>query len=411
MRVKRIIGIVIALLITVMLYACGDDTSNIESVESFESMDVAQFTSFDELNLPSEVEVTLENDEVVSLRVSWDDARGRYASNQVGTYQLRGDLITSGDVINRDEVSVDINVNVYAEDALNTLKASQSFDLFVDLIETAQLEETFEESDALTIFAPSDAAINNLIDTLDISFNELKESDFLESLLLYHVTENARSKSSIEGFAPLTLSTLQGEDINFTVSNDRLTLNGNVFTNNMEYSASNGVIIGVDDVLLPSEVLNEVATGFIPEDLMDILFDLITSGDLPIDLIPLPGSGDFDDGFTLFLPTENALLNLADELDLSIESLVETDMFIEIITYHVILESYLLSELYELSPTTIETLQGETLSFEVINDTLNVNDLAITGSERLLEFGYIHMLDGVLIPPSFSDDLEDELDE
>jgi len=410
MRVKRIGALMTILLITFMLYACGNDATNIESVETFEPLDVAQFTNFDDLSLPSEVDVTLENDEIVTLRVSWDDARGRYANNQVGTYQLTGDLITSGDIVNREGVNVNVSVNVFAEDALNTLKASQSFEIFVELIEAAELEETFADREALTIFAPNDEAINNLLGTLDTTLNELKESDVLEPLLLYHVIDGVRSKSAIEGFTPLTLTTLQGEDIGFTTSNNRLALNGNVFVNDLEYTASNGVIIGTDNVLLPSEVLSEVASGFIPEDLMDILFDLIASGDIPIDLLPLPGSGDFEAGFTLFLPTENAILNLADELDLSLERLVETDMFIEIITYHVILDAFLLSELYERSPTTIETFQGEFLSFEIIDDTLKVNDLEITGSERLLEFGYIHMIDGILIPPSFSDDLEDELE-
>lgn len=412
MKALKNLRIIITLIAFVfVLTACESDTNNIHSVDAIDDLTVPQFTSFDDLDLPSSVIVELDNGEEKTLRVSWDQARGRYANDQIGQYDLTGDLITTGDLTNRDNLNVEITVEIYAEDVMETLKASGEYTLFIDAIIAADLDNTFKEHEALTVFAPTDEAFNNLLNTFELSESDLLEVEWLEQVILYHALENTRSKSALEGFSPMALTTLQGEDIQFASSSDRLTLNGNVFINNDEYRASNGVIIGVNNVLLPSDVLSSVATDLIPEDLMNLLFDLIASGDIPIDLLPLPSGGDFEIGFTLFAPSETALRTLAESLDISLETLVETDAFIEIITYHVILDSYLLSELYESSPIELETLQGENLTFTVDNDTLTVNGTAITASESLMDFGYVHMIDDILIPPSLIDNWPDVIDE
>lgn len=402
---KKIISAGMLVLLGLLLVACGEDTSNIERVHELEAISVPQFTSFDDLGLPENIDVTLSDGSQVSIPVAWDRARGRYVPNQVGTVTLTGDLITSGDITNRQELSVGLEVHVLAEDIMATLYASGRFNTLISLLESTGFDDALNEMPSLTLFAPNDDAFDAILDTLGLTKSALYDAPWIDDFLQYHViAERQHTQSALEGFAPMSLPTLQGESIQFDQADPYLRLNGMVSMTGYELTTSQGMIHEIDAVLLPSAMLSEIGSEFLFDDLQALLFELILSGDIPLDLLPNFGSGDFTDiGLTIFAPSEEALRTLADEMDLSLETLLASETFIDVLLYHVVLDDYLASELYEQAPLDLTTVQGETLSVSIVEDALQIQGASITSSESLVMFGTMHMIDRVLIPPSLKD--------
>ncbi len=409
---KKLYLVLTFVLLSFVLMACDNATLNIEEVKDLDAINVAQFTTFDELGLPETVEVTLSDGSETNVSVAWDRSRGRYVSDQVGAVTLTGDLITAGDVTNRQTLTASLEVTVVAEDMMETLSASGRFTTFLSIIEGTDFTQTIQDMDTLTLFAPTDAAFSEALDALDISMSELYDATWIQDVLAYHViAERQHSLTALEGFAPMSLTTLQGEAIQFNQGNPHLRLNGLGNMTGYELTTSQGMIHEVDTVLLPATLLIDIGSDVLFDDLEALLLELILSGDIPLELIPDFGSGDFNDvGITIFAPSETALNDLASDLGVSLEALLDDDAFVDILFYHIVLESYLASELFEQAPFSISTLQGESISIEIVNDVLNINGATITRSESLMTFGTVHIIDQVLIPPSMEGQWPDQMD-
>ncbi|MEF8779047.1 MAG: fasciclin domain-containing protein [Haloferacaceae archaeon] len=123
---------------------------------------------------------------------------------------------------------------------------ADDFDVLVEAVQEAGLVDALSGNRQLTVFAPTDEAFGELLDTLGISKEELLASDDLANILLYHVTSGRRYASSVVN-AP-TVEMLNGE----TVAVDGTTLNdGQAEIVGTDLEASNGVVHVIDGVLLP----------------------------------------------------------------------------------------------------------------------------------------------------------------
>jgi transforming growth factor-beta-induced protein len=121
----------------------------------------------------------------------------------------------------------------------------------------AVLAALSDDSQNLTVFAPTDAAFAELLSRLGVSASELLANEaLLTQVLLYHVipgrfNEAALRQNSAQGRVAFTL---EGTKLTFNIDgNNRLRINAsNVIAANL--MASNGIIHVIDRVLLPSEV-------------------------------------------------------------------------------------------------------------------------------------------------------------
>jgi transforming growth factor-beta-induced protein len=99
----------------------------------------------------------------------------------------------------------------------------------------------------LTVFAPNNAAFDNLAAALDVSVNDLLELAVLPDILLYHVVAGTvLSTDLVAG----PVSTLQGEPVTIDLSAGVQVNNANVIA--ADVLADNGVAHVIDAVLLPS---------------------------------------------------------------------------------------------------------------------------------------------------------------
>lgn len=104
--------------------------------------------------------------------------------------------------------------------------------------------------------------------------------------------------------------------------------------------------------------------------------------------------------FTVFAPTDDAFAEIPQaQLD---AILADQELLTAILTYHVIAGEVPASEVVGLTSAT--TVQGEDISITVegssviLNDTVNVTATDVDASN-----GIIHVIDGVLVPPSLSE--------
>lgn len=126
--------------------------------------------------------------------------------------------------------------------------------MYVDQELNAGLVNMFMNgTDQYTVFAPTDAAFNNLYTALNItSVRDLPASLVLQ-VLQYHVTEGRRAANSVvptNGFRTITtLLPNASFDVYPNASIDAIGNTANIIMPNI--SASNGIIHVIDNVLLP----------------------------------------------------------------------------------------------------------------------------------------------------------------
>jgi uncharacterized surface protein with fasciclin (FAS1) repeats len=124
------------------------------------------------------------------------------------------------------------------------------FSILVAALQKTGLDAVLASDDAqYTVFAPTNAAFEALLDALDATPAELLARDDLATILKYHVTRGRRYAPSIVNPAPVKM--LAGGK----VTTDGTTLNGGglggaeIVATDIE--ASNGVVHVIDGVLLP----------------------------------------------------------------------------------------------------------------------------------------------------------------
>lgn len=126
-------------------------------------------------------------------------------------------------------------------------EASDDFEILVAALEETGLDAVLDSNDdQYTVFAPTDAAFEALLDDLGITAGDLLNNPDLEDILLYHVTEGRRYASSVVNAPEIEM--LNGG----TVAVDGTELNdGQADIVATDIEASNGVIHVIDGVLLP----------------------------------------------------------------------------------------------------------------------------------------------------------------
>jgi transforming growth factor-beta-induced protein len=131
---------------------------------------------------------------------------------------------------------------------VETAEADGRFTSLVTAVKAADLNDTLSDPDStFTLFAPTDDAFKNLPDgTMDALLKD-PQGDLLQ-ILLYHVVNE---KLMAVDLGKLTSAeTLQGGSLPISVSNGTLRVDGATVIIT-DIKCSNGVIHGVDTVMLP----------------------------------------------------------------------------------------------------------------------------------------------------------------
>lgn len=255
-------------------------------------------------------------------------------------------------------------------------------------VDAAGLVPTLQGDGPFTVFAPTDDAFDLLPDgTVEALLDDI---DALTAILTYHVVGgNVLSTDLEEGF----VTTLNGADVEVTINMD------GVFINDAQVIladlfADNGVVHVIDAVLLPPAEPITVVDIILESPVHTTLATAVAAAGL---VETLQGDGPF----TVFAPTDEAFADLPDG---ALDALLDdpTGALTEVLLYHVVSGNVLSTDLTD---GAVPTLQGEDVVVDLSGAMVMINDAAVITADLVADNGVVHVINGVLLPPTNVEDI------
>jgi uncharacterized surface protein with fasciclin (FAS1) repeats len=263
-----------------------------------------------------------------------------------------------------------------------------NFTILLAALTEAGLASTFADDAAgpFTVFAPTDAAFEALLEELDLTAAELLASPDLADILTYHVVDGTVLFSAAAGLE--VIPTLNG----MPIAQDGGVLDDRATIVNADLVASNGVIHVIDRVLLPTKTIADIAVA---DSRFSTLVAALTEADL------VGAVADETASLTVFAPTNDAFAAALEALDLTAAELLASPDLADILLYHVVPGTFLAADVIAASPFDAPTLEGSTIAVEIVDGGVVLNgsvNVIITDVKAVN--GVIHAIDFVLLPPT-----------
>jgi len=263
-----------------------------------------------------------------------------------------------------------------------------SFNVLIQAAQKAGLADFLSTEKNITVFAPTDDAFAALLTDLGVSGLEEIDAVTLAAILKYHVVADVVYSNNLSSGAVASLNTdsPDGEPLSLLVNVGSDVMINDAKVTSPDVMASNGVIHVIDKVLLPPTVV-DIATY--SSDFSSLVSAVVKA--------ELAGTLSGEGPFTVFAPTNDAFAALFAALGITSLDEVSVDDLTSILTYHVVGDNILSSEI---SAGTVNAVSGE--SFEVtfddavvLNGTIKVVATDIQGTN-----GVVHVINAVLVPPT-----------
>ena len=264
-------------------------------------------------------------------------------------------------------------------DIIDTALADGRFTTLAAALGAADLVETLKGEGPFTVFAPTDDAFAKLPEgTVEALLGDIPA---LTDILLYHVVEGRLYAADV--LEQQVLSSLQGSSLIAKTMDGKAMLNDaeivitDIFT-------SNGVIHVIDSVVIPGDIVDTAVK--------DGRFETLAAALGAADLVEtLKGEGPF----TVFAPTDDAFAKLPEG---TVEALlVDIPALTNILLYHVVSGEVMAADVVNLESA--ETVSGQSISIEVKDGKVFLNDSEVIITDIVATNGVIHVIDSVLLPP------------
>lgn len=250
-------------------------------------------------------------------------------------------------------------------------------------------ETTFAEAlsgeGPFTVFAPTNEAF--------AAIPEPGFGDDLADVLGAHAFGSAVDSKAVVaaieagGVSPETLTGADTKTLGLSTIDGAVAINARVLVTRTDIPAANGVIHLIDSVIVPPDV---EFPGNIVEALSAYpLFSSLVSAAVNAEDGDVAAALQGDGPFTLFAPVNSAFEGIDTTSDLS-----------PVLLYHALAgNAYDSADVVGLgAPTAFETVNGADLTVD--GEELTVNGTAILGTDLRATNGVIHVIEGVLLPPT-----------
>ena len=323
---------------------------------------------------------------------------------------------------------------------------SDDFNILVQALTTANLVDTIQNSNDITVFAPTDAAFTTLAVDLGFTGDQTDETavfnfiagalagldpngdpiPLLTTILTYHVSGSVLDSTAVTNAA--TIPTLAGEGVEITPNVPVLEdlepdiINPSLVLDAIDIAADNGILHTIDRVLLPLDIPgNDVPsiTGLVAAsgdgpDQDNTDFDLLLAAVQTAGLADTLDTAGLD--ATVFAPNDAAFIALANDLGYTgtdeaeaLTAIVETltalgsgnplPLLTAILTYHVSPGAAQLSQVAGLNE--VATLQGGTIGIDgttLVDAEPDLADPNLVATDIQVSNGIVHVIDRVLLP-------------
>ena len=268
------------------------------------------------------------------------------------------------------------------ENILSLLTSDPQFSTLVQAIQSAGLAETLRSGGPFTLFAPTNAAFEQLPEgTLE---QLLQNPDALAELLSYHLVPLPLEQSA---FATVpALRTVLGPALALRVTATGATVNGAVVAT-ASPTTGNGLVHPIDMVLQAPEsgtLIDMLAV----DDRFTTFYSWLERADL---ITVLQGEGPF----TVFAPVNDGFLTLPPgTVDFL---LLDANTMRAVLLYHMVGGKLMQADL---TPQEVLTLAGPGIKISGSAGAQLYGAAQITGTDMLASNGVIHMVNTALIPPA-----------
>jgi transforming growth factor-beta-induced protein len=281
---------------------------------------------------------------------------------------------------------------------------NEDYSILLEALQTADgdLDVVLSGAGPFTVFAPNNAAFTAFLS--DNNFDALSDvpTDILSQILLNHVVSgNAVSSTLTTGYDVSSLSTAtpNGNSMSLYISTaDGVVINGVSTVTTADVSVDNGTIHAVDAVIgLPT-----VVTFAVADPNFSILVTALTRSDLTFDFVGALSTANGTDPapFTVFAPTDQAFLDLLEELDVDSLDDIDEETLTATLKMHAVAGANVLAA--DLSDgLTITTLGGD-ITANVTDDGATLTDAndrvsKIIAVDVQASNGVIHAIDKVIL--------------
>ena len=152
--------------------------------------------------------------------------------------------------------------------------------------------------------------------------------------------------------------------------------------------AANGMVATI--TVVPTQQSNTVVDVIVNSDDHTLLEAAVIEAGLAE---ALSGDGPF----TVFAPTDDAIVALTEELGITAEELLALPNLGEILQYHVVAAAAFSTDLSD--GQSIPTLLGEEVTVTVNQNGVMINNAMVTVADIAADNGVVHVIDAVLLPP------------
>ena len=270
----------------------------------------------------------------------------------------------------------------------DTLAGDSNYSTFTSLLTKSGLDDLLSQTGPYTVFAPDNKAFEALpkeqLDVLET------DNDKLRQVVQYHIATGEISSEDL----PSKIKTADdGAELTVEGSGSSATINGTAKIIDPDVEATNGVIHGIDAVLLPpgldltappSENIVQVVSN---NPNYSTLANLLNTAGLSE---TLSGAGPF----TLFAPN-NAAFDALPEEQLAALAANPTQLR-TVLNYHVTAGDLPSSEL---TTKQVNSLEGASLDIVVSGGNVTVNGAEVVDPDMVASNGVVHGINRVLIPP------------
>jgi len=275
---------------------------------------------------------------------------------------------------------------------LEVMRDIPYFSLTVILIETAQIEAHFQ--DALTKRTALVPINNAFLDTrTDIMIHFLTDEGWnlhLRHFLMHHMFHKEIHTYDFADGSYARIETLSDDLITLESSNyDGIIVNNVAKLVLEDATASNGVILAIDNVLNPTWYDTNIA------DLLKVhsnrFFTLVSADENNAEFMDVISSSSWD-SYTVFAPLDKAIS------DLDVFDSVGTLDMQSFLRHHIV--PGINSDDDLMRATKLRSLMGKTLEveFDAVQRTLRINGYMVIQSNILASNGIMHIIDGILLP-------------
>ncbi|WP_209329977.1 fasciclin domain-containing protein [Lunatimonas salinarum] len=278
------------------------------------------------------------------------------------------------------------------QNIVQVAQGASQFSTLVAAVQRAGLVDALSAAGPFTVFAPTNQAFIDagVTDITAIPVEQLRD------ILLYHVVSGRVMSNQVSTGSVPTL--LEGESLAFTVSGGTITINDGVGVISADVPASNGVIHGINSVLMPpaeEEETNTIADIVTGNENFSTLLAAVVQANLAEVLASAEGE------YTVFAPTDAAFARFLEDNNLTAEQLLASENLVDILSYHVVAGSVPSSAVAAGSVPSL----NETPFFVSVDpeDGIWLNGSAkVETPDIMADNGIIHVIDYVITPPTQS---------